>query len=133
MREIPLIASQRRLDRFAHNRMQETRRRVLREHLEPHEPGGQPQGRLHVHIRHRRRVPQLAAVPQHGERLRKPKRARIQPPNPRRHLPREALSPARQKLIQIKSHQWIAVKLRRPEQLAHVERIAAARARNGGA
>ena len=50
----------------------------------PHEPGGQPRGLRRVEAGDRRRVPQLAAVAEHGQRLREAERARLEAADPRR-------------------------------------------------
>jgi hypothetical protein len=73
--------------------MKETRWPVLGEHLEPNEPSSQTHSTFHLHTCDRRRVPELAAISKHGQRLRKLKRARIQAPHPRCQLRRDAPAP----------------------------------------
>ena len=67
---------QRRLQRITDHRVHEPRPVTGREHLGTDQAPGQPRGDGHGHVRDRGRVPQLAAIPQHGQRLRQAQRAR---------------------------------------------------------
>ena len=127
MRRVALVAAQRCLDCVADNRVNEARRVVGCQHLEPNEAGGQTRGVRHLHAGDRRRVAQLAAVPEHGERLRKAQRARIKATNAGQHPPRDPLTPANQKLVRLELGQPPTVELDRPQQLGHIQGIAAGR------
>ena len=126
MGAVTLAAAQRRLKRIADNRMNEPRRVIGRQHLDPHQALSQPRGGGHLHARDRRRVPQLAAIPQHGERLSQAKRVRTQAPHPGDHPPRDPLQAPRQQLGRIQRGQRPAAGLGRPQQLGQVQRITAA-------
>ena len=127
MQRVARIACQRGLDRIADNRMDEPRRIVGRQHLQTNETRGQRDRLRHLHAGDRRRVAQLAAVPEHRERLREAQRARMQPPHPGQHPPRHPLAPAGHQLGRIELGQRPVLELDRPQQLGQVERIAAAR------
>ena len=93
-----LVASQRGLDGLAHHRMEEARRLVACQHVDADQAGGQRAASAHVEVRDRRRVPQLAAVPEHGERLSEGERLRIESADARRHLADDPLGAAGEKL-----------------------------------
>ena len=63
-------AVQRRLKRITDHRVHEPRPVTGRQHLGPDKTPSQPRGDGRRHARHRRGVAQLAAIPQHGQRLR---------------------------------------------------------------
>ena len=92
MSGVPLLASQRPLDQIANDWVNEARRIVGGQHLRTDKAGGQGYGLLDIHGRNRRRVPQLAAVPEHRKSLRKAKRARTEPTHPGQHPPRNPLA-----------------------------------------
>ena len=95
MRRVALVAAQRRLERIADDRMDEARRIVGGQHLETNEAGSQARGLGHLHPGDRRRVAQLAAVPEHGQRLREAERVRIEAAHARDHPPRDPLDARR--------------------------------------
>ena len=97
-----------------------------RQHLGPDQAPGQPRGGGHPHARDRRRVPQFAAVPQHGQRLRQAKRARTQARYPGDHPPRDSLQPSSQQLSRLQRGHRPAAELGRPQQLGQVQRVTAA-------
>ena len=127
MRRVALVAAQRCLDCVVDNRVNESRTVIGCQHLEPNEAGGQSRGVRHLHAGDRRRVAQLAAVPEHGERLGKPQRVRIKAANAGKHPQCDPLTPANQKLVRLKLGQPLTVELHRPQQLGHIQRIAASR------
>ena len=127
VQRVARVARQRALDRLAHNRMNEPRRIVGRQHLQTNQRGGERDRLRHLHAGNRRRVAQLAAVPEHRERLHERQRARTQPTNPGQHPPRHRLTPARHQLGRIELGQRTFARPGRPQQLGQVQRIAAAR------
>ena len=120
MGAVPFPGVQHRFERIADHRMHEPRppgaiprHPGRRRHLSPEHPGRGRLGRQHLgpgqapgqplrggqrHPRDRRRVPQLAAVPQHGQRLSQAQRVRTQAPHPGDHLPRDPVQSSGQQL-----------------------------------
>ncbi len=127
MGRVALIAGQRRLERIADHRVDEAWRVIGRQDLETNEAGSQARGVRHLHTGDRRRVAQLAAVPEHGQHLRQAQCARIEVPHAGDHPPRDPLAPANQQLGRLELGQRPLIEPDRPQQLGQVERIAAAR------
>ncbi len=91
-----VAAAQRRLKGIMDNRMNESRRVIGRQHLDPNKALSQPRSGCHRYVRDCHRVPQLAAIPQHGDRLRQAKPIRTQ--GPQRGLVRRSPGPQRNRL-----------------------------------
>ena len=134
MGPVTLAAAQRCLKRIADDRVNEPRRVTGGQHLGSRTSAvGQPRRGRHLHARDRRRMAQLAAVAQHGQRLRQAERAGIKAPHPGDHPPPDPLQPPGQQLARIQLGQRPAAGLGRPQQLGQVQRIAAARGVDGRA
>ena len=103
--------------------MNEPRRVIGRQYLDPHQALNQPRGGSHLHVRDGRRVPQVAASPQSGDGLCQAKPIRSQVPDPRDAPPRDPLQAPHHNLARIQRRQRPAAGLGRPEQLSQVQRI----------
>ena len=130
---VTLAAAQRRRQRITDDRVDKTWRVTGAQHLGTGQPLSQPHRGRHVHSRERGRVAQLAAVSQHGQRLRQPECAGTKAPHPGDHPPPDPLQPSGQQLARIQLGQRPAAGFGRPQQFGQVQRIAAARGAGGRA
>jgi hypothetical protein len=71
-------------------------------------------------------MPQLAIVPEHGQRLGKAERPGVQAPDTRRHLPGEPGAAVRWRLTGVELGDWVAAAPACSQQLVQIEGVAAA-------
>ena len=127
MQGVTLIARQRTLERILNHRMNEEQRIVIRQHLRANQSRSHSTGDRHLQASDPRRVPQLATVPEHRQRVRELQRARIQCTNPRQHAPRDSLPTRSQQHPRIQLEQRPLLAPDSSQQLGHIQGIPAGR------
>ncbi len=123
MQHHPLGAVQRRLDRLAHDRMQEARRVGLGQHVRAHQRRGRAQRLLRALGGQRRRMAQDAAITQHGQGLSQPGRGRAELPQPRADIEHDVLRPRGRRFLPVRRGRRGGADGDCPEQFPQVKRV----------